>query len=370
MKKTIHQWINRYWYACASPGALARCVHAWMARLIRARRQRWIVREKVAFSVPIVVVGNLTVGGTGKTPLLMALAHWMGEAGLRVGVVSRGYGAHAPYYPYFVSSDTPVACGGDEPCMLAERLNIPVVIDGDRPRAVAALLKKWPKVNIILSDDGLQHYALDRAVEMVVVDGQRRLGNGLCLPLGPLREPIDRLSSVSLIVVNGGDVLSTSESRGLSLPPQISMNIEPEGLLRLKDQRLLPIGTLADLLVGEGVAVAGIGNPERFFHTLRQLGLTFKPRVFTDHHTYTEKEIASLRRASWVLMTEKDAVKLRSAVMENGYVLRVNATVSVADWLQVAMVLRSQLQPWSDISNLLAHNLERLRLRLGVHSKN
>ncbi len=266
------------------------------------------------FSVPIIVVGNLTVGGVGKTPLVIALAQQLRSRGLKVGIVSRGYGAGVRHFPYEVGTNADVALVGDEPLLLAKKSGCPVVIAPKRVQAVHYLLDKY-KSQIILSDDGLQHYEMGRAIEIVVIDGSRGLGNGLCLPAGPLREGVKRLQQADFIVVNGKE-----------WPGAYRMDLVP-GL-----PRNLASGQPVELTeLGESVAaVAAIGNPERFFATLHQLGMSFRAYPFADHHQFQPEELFLAEKI--IVMTEKDAVKCAPFATDNMYFLPVDAKLNAEFW--------------------------------------
>ncbi|HHF7348081.1 TPA: tetraacyldisaccharide 4'-kinase [Legionella feeleii] len=266
------------------------------------------------FSVPIIIVGNLTVGGVGKTPLVIALAKQFQAKGLRVGIVSRGYGATITQFPHEVSASDQAILVGDEPLLLARKTGCPVVIAPKRVQAVQYLLDKHQS-QIIISDDGLQHYAMGRAVEIVVIDGLRRLGNGLCLPAGPLRENVSRLQKSDLIVVNGGE-----------WPGAYSMVLQPGELTHLSTGRNVPIGALEFPVA----AVAAIGHPQRFFATLQNLGVTFKKYPFPDHHHFLKNELQFTEKA--VVMTEKDAVKCQVFADDSWYFLPVEAKLSDSFW--------------------------------------
>lgn len=265
-------------------------------------------------SVPIIVVGNLTVGGVGKTPLVIALAHELQARGLRVGIVSRGYGATVGVFPHEVDVDEMAALVGDEPLLLAKRTHCPVVIAPKRMQAVHYLLDKYQS-QVIISDDGLQHYAMGRAIEIAVIDGVRGLGNGLCLPAGPLRERPNRLNGVDFIVVNGG-----------TWPGGYCMNLQPGMFTQLVSGKTVGVEQLAAPVA----AVAAIGHPQRFFSTLTALGVTFKAYVFDDHHQFQSSELCFLEKM--MVMTEKDAVKCHAFATDEMYFLPVNAVVSGGFW--------------------------------------
>jgi len=265
--------------------------------------------------VPVVVVGNLTVGGSGKTPLVVWLASLLREHGFRPGVVSRGYGGRARQWPQWVTPESDPAEVGDEPLLIARRSGVPVCAAPDRPAAARCLVAAG--CDILISDDGLQHYRLARKVEIVVVDGRRRFGNGRCLPAGPLREPVSRLAEADLVVVNGGEAPDAPHRLRL-LPDHLQPVDGTEGRESLSAWR------------GRKVhAVAGIGDPQRFFDTLRAAGLEVEPHPYPDHHCFTGEEL-SFPDGAPVLMTEKDAVKCRQVADSGCWYLPVSAQLSAA----------------------------------------
>lgn len=247
--------------------------------------------------VPVIVVGNITVGGTGKTPLVVWLAQWLGAKGLRPGIISRGYGGDGSEEPRQVLATSVAAEVGDEPLLIAQRTGCPVYVGADRVAAARALLQQQD-CDIIVSDDGMQHYALGRDIEIAVIDGSRRFGNGFSLPAGPLRERPSRLNDVDLVVINGE---ATAEGSSMTISAGEVVNLHDADERRPLDD-----------FVGRAVhAVAGIGNPARFFAMLRQRGLEIRERPFPDHHSFTATDISSDDGLP-VLMTEKDAVKCSS----------------------------------------------------------
>jgi tetraacyldisaccharide 4'-kinase len=274
-------------------------------------------RKSVRLGVPVVVVGNITAGGTGKTPLTLALVEWLREAGYHPGIVSRGYGGDARQ-PMPVMAGSDPARVGDEPVLLARRAGCPVWIGRRRAEAGRQLLAFHPEVDVLVADDGLQHYALARDVEIVVVDGQRGFGNGWLLPAGPLREPVGRMGRATAVVVNGGGMVQPDMGR-----PVFAMNLKGARFCNLLDADL----TLsARELAGRPIhAIAGIGNPRRFFDSLAGQGLEVVAHAFPDHHTYRAEDLPGGR----VVMTEKDAVKVLSLARGLGlgdcWVLAVDA---------------------------------------------
>lgn len=265
-------------------------------------------------SVPVVIVGNLTAGGSGKTPLVIWLVNALQYQGLRVGVVSRGYGGGAVRYPLLLNQQTTPAEAGDEPVLIYQRTHAPVAVSPVRSEAITALLSK-NSVDLIVTDDGLQHYALARDFEIVVIDGIRRFGNGCWLPAGPMRERISRLSQIDALIVNGG----------LAQNNEIAMQLQPSDAINLKTGETK---SLTDF--DQVVAMAGIGHPPRFFATLRQQGIIpIKEKSFSDHHFYKKAELLTLTTAGQTLiMTEKDAVKCRHFAENNWWYLPVKAKLS------------------------------------------
>jgi tetraacyldisaccharide 4'-kinase len=275
--------------------------------------------------VPVIVVGNITAGGSGKTPLVIAIVEALRAAGMRPGVVSRGYGAVPPgaedplgVVRVFPGITTPERAG-DEPVLIAERCGVPVFVSTDRPRAVEALLAANPEVDVVVSDDGLQHYALARDVEIAVVDGTRLFGNGMLLPSGPLREPPSRLASVDAVVVNGEIASFDLARRTFSMVPG------NERFVSLADARALAPAEFALMARGARVhAVAGIAHPGRFFEHLARLGVNARAHAFSDHHAFQPGELR-LDDADLVVMTEKDAVKCRSFADARMWTLAIDA---------------------------------------------
>lgn len=276
-------------------------------------------RRRPALPVPIIVVGNLTVGGTGKTPLVLWIVQHLRTHGWRPGIVTRGYGGRAPSWPQLVTQHSDAARVGDEPVVLARHGGVPVVADPDRVRGVRWLLAH--ECNVIVSDDGLQHVRLRRDVEIVVIDGERRFGNGRCLPAGPLRESPARLASVDARVTNG-----------TARAGEWAMRMVPAGFHRVD----APEETAAlDAFRGRRVhAVAGIGYPPRFFALLRSLGIDVIEHPFADHHRFRAQDFA-FDVPGEVIMTEKDAVKCRGLI-ERAWYLAVDAELDpgFGEWLR------------------------------------
>lgn len=250
----------------------------------------------VRINVPVIVVGNLTVGGTGKTPLVLWLANYLQQNGFRPGIISRGYGGSGSNQPVRVEADSDPRLTGDEPVVLARKTSCPVYVSPDRVLAAKTLLQE-NDCNVLISDDGLQHYKLQRDIEIVVIDGLRRFGNRFLLPAGPLRESVRRLNSVDYVFCRGG------MAKGGEIPYLYA----PEQLINLHNNERHD----RYFLKGKKVhAIAAIGNPHQYFELLRQLGMDIVPHAYPDHHRFVADELEFGDQLP-VVMTEKDAVKCR-----------------------------------------------------------
>ena len=263
----------------------------------------------------IIVVGNITAGGSGKTPLVIRLCRIMGQAGLRPGVISRGYGRKLEDLR-LVSPASSSADVGDEPLLISRRSGVPVMVAADRCAAARALIKQ--KVNVIISDDGLQHYRLPRSVEICVVDGSRGFGNGRLIPAGPLREPVSRLSTIDHVIING-------DSEPISADVEtLHMNLVAGMLRSLNDGLAWRLSQFSGCKVN---AVAAIGNPQRFFRLLEHSGIKVIAHSFPDHHAFSEKDFTKMNPDFPILMTEKDAVKCTRLGLKNAWFLCVDAVL-------------------------------------------
>lgn len=308
--------LQRRWYEDAPPPWWTRPLAALfgMAGAIRRAlyRRGWL--QTVHLGVPVVVVGNLTVGGTGKTPLVIALVEDLRGRGFKPGVVSRGYGGSATS-PRIIAAQPDPRVTGDEAALVRTRTGVPVAVGADR--VGAARLLEGHGVDVIVADDGLQHYALGRDIEICVIDGARRFGNGRLLPAGPLREPPARLGSVDFVVCNGG------ESTGTEVPMRL---VARDAVALAEPLRTQPLAAFAGARVH---AVAGIGHPGRFFDSLRAAGVDVEAHPFPDHHTFTAEDLA-FGDGLPVLMTEKDAVKCRGFACAGWWSLPVTAELPAA----------------------------------------
>jgi tetraacyldisaccharide 4'-kinase len=332
MKKIVDTWYDDTALAWLKPFSSLFSLLSTTRRKLYASGRKKVYRS----SIPLIVVGNISVGGTGKTPLIIYLSRQLISAGYRPGIVSRGYGSKAPEYPFHVKDDSPVAHSGDEALLIAHNTSCPVVIDANRSEAVKSLEQHYD-CNVILSDDGLQHYAMARDIEIAVVDGRRGFGNGSLLPAGPLREKPERLNDVDFIICNGQSQLSFNA-------PAFSMSLEPKHLCHMQSGQIFAISDITQEIKNSKEAdtgdekskgratkykvhaIAGIGNPERFFSSLCDCGFDIITHVFDDHHVYTLQDI-NFRDDYEVIMTEKDAVKCMAFARKTDWYLRIDAVI-------------------------------------------
>lgn len=324
--------IERHWYrpskwltALLAPLAGLFALISGLRRC--AYRRSWLDSKRVA--CPLVVIGNINVGGVGKTPLTLSLLRALAQKGIRAGVVSRGYGGNASE-PTLVRHDSSARVVGDEPLLFAQS-GVPVAIGRDRVAAAELLLSAHPRLDLILSDDGLQHYRMRRDLEITVLDGERGLGNGWLLPCGPLREPASRLETVDAVVINGEATVRLHDQLP-ALKPRFTMRLQPCRFYKLSDSA--QTACVADFSGKRIVAMAGIGHPERFFNTLTGLGIKLSNTlVFPDHHVYGADDLPV--DADIVVVTTKDAVKLQTIEHARLWVLPVEAEVTpdLADWI-------------------------------------
>lgn len=319
-------WLEQYWYRLSALHLLLWPLSMVFAALGATRRffYRTGLFASTRIGMPVIVVGNINAGGTGKTPCVIWLVQWLLSHGFKPGVITRGYGGSAQD-PQHATADGDPAVLGDEAVLLARRCACPVWVGRSRVAAAQALRTKHPECNAIISDDGLQHYALKRDVELVVLDGERGCGNGMLLPAGPLREPLRRLAGVDALIINGGAAFPLE-----TLPsgvPAFDMRLEGSAFYDLRGpQRAVGAEHFANQSV---CAMAAIGNPQRFFNTLHELGISFTARAFPDHHAYTAADCTSATHTA-LIMTEKDAVKCERLNGENWWVLRVDAAIDPA----------------------------------------
>jgi len=324
-RRLAERRLTELWYGDrARPSLLQPLAWAYRALLgLRLRAYRSGLAHSASAGKPVVVVGNLTVGGTGKTPLTLWLARALRERGLRVGIVARGYGSHDDHAPRQVASHSRWQQVGDEPLLLARRSGCPTVVGIDRLAAARVLAAEG--VDVILSDDGLQHLRLARDCEIVVIDGARGTGNGRLLPAGPLRDPVRRLREVDAVVVNGP---ATHGSLAALLPSRtLTMQLVATEVVSVDERTRRPLESFR----GERVhAVAGIGHPQRFFDQLRAHGVQVIEHAFPDHHPLVAADV-EFADALPVLMTEKDAVKCTSFANPRLWYVPVTAQLAAPD---------------------------------------
>ena len=281
--------------------------------LLRAKLYHAGLLKSYRAPVPVVIIGNITAGGTGKTPMIIKLVEQLQKQGKKPAVISRGYGGQSTSWPQRVTATSTAEQVGDEPVLIFQRTACPVVVGPNRRQDIERLLAD-EACDVVLSDDGLQHYALQRDIEIAVVDASRKFGNGFCIPSGPLRERVTRLQQVDMVLLNGGD--ETQDSFKLLATSCVPVSNKTDENLDLSS------------FAGKTVhAVAGIGHPERFFTMLKQQNINVLQHVFPDHYAYKESELKFSDDLA-VLMTEKDAVKCRGFSLNNHWSVPVDIVFS------------------------------------------
>jgi tetraacyldisaccharide 4'-kinase len=313
MSKRLRRWLEDSWYQDLYVSSAFMPLSMLYDDAMRFRRfcYRKNLLRKTRLPVPVIVVGNLTVGGTGKTPLVVFLAELLQKQGYQPGIITRGYGGNSQHWPQVVTADSSTNQVGDEAVLLAIRSGCPVVAGPERGVDGQRLIDQFG-CDVILCDDGLQHYALERDIEIVVIDGERRFGNGYTLPCGPLREPANRINSVDFVVVNG----ETTQEHEFYMAVDGNAAVN---LVTREEKKLHDFQT-------ECHALAGIGNPKRFFDLLKREKLNIKEQAFPDHYRYRAKDI-QFKDTLPVLMTEKDAVKCKDFADERHWFVPVKAFV-------------------------------------------
>ena len=301
--KTLENWLLSVWYGHKPLVQYALLPLTALYCLVSRLKQWRDTHKQVVQPVPVIVVGNITVGGTGKTPVVIWLVQQLQALGLSVGVISRGYGGKAGVATVTANSDPQNV--GDEPVLIVQRTDVPLVVGRQRNLAIQRLLENTA-CDVNISDDGLQHYAMARAVEIVVVDGQRQFGNGYCLPAGALREPLSRLKTVDFVLTNGQN-----------------LQMQGDTLINLKHGQTRKLSEFAGQTVH---VVTGIGNPQRFISSLQAVGLSVIAHVYPDHYAFNGTEL-QLKPDLPILMTEKDAVKCRAFAAEHCWYLPITAHI-------------------------------------------
>jgi tetraacyldisaccharide 4'-kinase len=329
MKKTLARKLTDLWYKDLVIGGFLMPFGFLFADIVRFRK--FLYRHNIGrfkterLPVPVIIVGNITVGGTGKTPLIIALAKLLKDKGFKIGIISRGYGGDS--MPHIVTVDSDPKQVGDEALLIAKQTGCTMAVAPLRVEA-GKLLLEHADCNVILSDDGLQHYALHRDIEIAVIDGERRFGNSYCLPAGPLREPIHRLQSVDFIVVNG----EKTEAN------EYEMHITGDTAVNLVTGEHKPLSAFAT--ENKLHALAGIGNPDRFFKLLTNNGLTFTAHSFPDHYVFSARDINFKEP---VLMTEKDAVKCTAFATDQHWFVPVTASLDTQFTEQLLTLLEKKI---------------------------
>ena len=329
-----YRWIHRVWYDDAKSGLILLPLSGIYYLLLKLRAQlyRFGVFRTFAAHAPVIVVGNITAGGTGKTPTVIWLVNELRSKGFRPGIVSRGYGGSKSGASMRVDVDSDAAVVGDEPVLLARRGRCPVVVDADRVRAAAMLVDDG--VDVIVADDGLQHLRLQRNYEICVIDGERGLGNRRLLPAGPLREPPGRLNTVDRVLVNGSG----------EVPGALNFELVASDASRLNGSLIRPLRGFKDKTVH---AVAGIGNPKRFFDLLRANGMQIVEHSFPDHAAITKADVEFGDNFD-VFMTEKDAVKLGAHLPDKFWFVPVNLNMDTEKAIEFIEQIESRLRPAGD----------------------
>ncbi len=312
MKNKLSRWLQDAWYKEMYISSFFMPLSMLYDDFSRFRRFLYKIKvlKSTKLPVPVIIVGNITVGGTGKTPLTLWLANFLKEKGYKPGIISRGYGGNSEVWPQWLEDQSDPEQVGDEAVLMKKRSASPVAVGPERVEAAQLILEK-ADCNVIISDDGLQHYALERDIEIAVVDGDRRYGNGYTLPCGPLREPIERLQSVDFVVVNGGEI--EEDEFSMTVDGDIAVNLVTQEEKSLTDFSLLP-----------SHAIAGIGNPKRFFKLLEKKGISIDTHAFQDHYSFSENDL-KFNDDKPVLMTEKDAVKCLHFAKEKHWFVPVKA---------------------------------------------
>ena len=314
LKDKIDYHLQKSWYGKSGLTPFLRPLSWIFITIVFLRRlmYEYKILKQEKLSIPVVIVGNLTVGGTGKTPLVIWIANYLKKAGYKPGIISRGYGGQARKWPQQVRPDSDPVMVGDEAVVIARQTQCPMAVGPYRLDDSLAL-QKYADVDVIISDDGLQHYALHRNVEIAVIDGIRRFGNGYCLPAGPLREPVSRLEETDMRVTNG-----------IAAQGEYGMKYIGEHAINLVTKEQVPLSEFKD---NDTFAIAGIGHPDKFFNFLRTHGIRMTTRAFPDHHIYksTDLEFDAIKT---VIMTEKDAVKCQRYANDNWWYVPIDIDIS------------------------------------------
>lgn len=311
----LQQWLENIWYH----GGWGRFLLLPLSALYcGVNRLQYLIQtnKQTVLPCPVIIVGNISVGGTGKTPLTVHIIKLLQSAGYKPAIVTRGYGGESTVWPQSVTGSSDPKLVGDEAVLMAARTNVPVYAGANRLESISTLLKQHD-CDVVVSDDGMQHYKLPRDIEVAVIDASRMLGNGYCLPAGPLREPKKKLESCDFIIINGSKEVTSS--RGFN--SSFNMTFEGGTLINLKTGEEIDLTRFKHKNV---IAVTGIGNPKRFYQTLEKQGLKLEMHSFPDHHSFTQSDFSFNSELS-IIMTEKDAVKCKSFAHTQMWYLPISA---------------------------------------------
>lgn len=319
-----HRWLESVWYEQGKGRLLLTPLSALFCLISKRRRKQQQATQK-PFAVPLIVIGNISVGGTGKTPLVIALATYLQQQGYKPCIITRGYTGKAKKWPLAVTEDTDVNLSGDEAKLMALRTHVPVIASPQRNEAIEYALMHYPDhCDCILSDDGLQHYKMHRDIEIAVIDGQRQFGNGYCLPAGPLREKPTRLTQCDFVIVNGKKDSLSASSASLNQNTH-TMYMESADWVKLSKDTNKPQHQSFHRLKQVQVYTA-IGHPQRFIQHLTHKGIVVSNSYcFPDHHHFTENDFAHANPNIPIVMTEKDAVKCQQLGLNNAWYLPIHA---------------------------------------------
>ncbi|MCB1582611.1 MAG: tetraacyldisaccharide 4'-kinase [Xanthomonadales bacterium] len=305
--------IRHRWYGGGDVGGMVKLgakVFGW-AVATRKKLYAMGLRKTHKLKVPVIVIGNITAGGGGKTPMVIWLANHLKVMGYRPGIVSRGYGGKRKVEPLFVTANANPAASGDEPLLMAKNTGLPVMVGKDRVKAAKALINSY-SVNVIVADDGMQHLALGRDAEIVMLDAKWRTGNHMLIPAGPLREPLERLNNVDLVVFKGAFENQHHYELEIDKIYQLNHHKQARDIATFRNQKV--------------VAMAGIANPEGFFNSLSKAGIPIIKTAFPDHYDFSEEDFKP-HAENLILMTEKDAVKCAHMQLPNVWVVKVKVVM-------------------------------------------
>ncbi|MBE9560580.1 MAG: tetraacyldisaccharide 4'-kinase [Proteobacteria bacterium] len=318
MKSLALYWYRSDFLASLLAGFLLPLSWLYCAVAVSRRKVYQLgLKKSYGAAVPVVVIGNIVVGGSGKTPLLISICEFIKNNGFKPGVVSRGYGGKVKGLKQVHDSDS-AELVGDEPLMICQRTGVPVVVGADRVAAVNYLLEH-NQCDVVLSDDGLQHYRMQRNVEIAVIDSSRGFGNGFCLPAGPLRERVSRLDEVDIVVYN-----DAADESSVDMAEDCSYVLKVADVCHLNSEEATRLSSFTGKKVH---AVAGIGDPSRFFSQLCDDGIDIVEHAYPDHHAYAQADFSGWEKEC-IIMTEKDAVKCRQLSLPDAWVVSVQADMS------------------------------------------